>query len=186
MVTNSTRSTQNSKFKNQRVVQYPKEIINWSNFVQGHGHKPKRSLHKLQDSDSQKILKPAATVISESHCEKAANKPIESAMIEGRIPKNVFLDSGCECNIVDYTFLKQLSSQNCRIKILKTNAGNLSCANGSTMKVIGYTLLRIQIGTKTMRMKFAIVDSIFPNVYRNSINESRKYQHCSSMGLYKN
>ena len=85
MVTNSSRSNQNNKFKNQRVVQYPKEIINWSNFVEGHGHKPKTFLHKLQDN--QKILKPVATVISESHCEKAANKPIVTAMIEGRTPK---------------------------------------------------------------------------------------------------
>ena len=159
MVTSSTKKTQ---LHNQRATRYPKEIVNWSNFVEGHGQKPRKLLRKLEPN--QKVKKPAVTVISESRHEKAANKPVVSATVEGCIQKNVFLDSGCECNIVDFTFLKQLSTQNCNIKILKTNTGNLSCANGTSMKIIGYTILNIKIGTKSMKMKFAVVESIFPNV----------------------
>jgi len=144
---------------NKKSWQYPRDVVNWSNYIEGNGDKPKRPL-KSQRED--KNYEP--TIISASNPERAANKPVVPAVIEGSVPKNVFLDSGCECNIVDYSFLKELTKTNNDIRILRYKAGNLSCANGSRMEVIGHTLLNIKIGRKQMRMKFAVVSAIFPNV----------------------
>ena len=142
---------------------YSKEIMVWANFIEGDGQKPKH-ISMVTESKWEKKPKPAVTVISQSNPEKAANKPVVPAMIEGQVSKNVFLDSGCECNIIDYSFLKQLSSLNRHVKFLKTESGYLSCANGSKMKIFGYTTLSVKIGIKIMKMKFAVVESMFPNV----------------------
>lgn len=165
--TTGTKWTNHIRKNNTKMKQqiYPKEIVNWSNFIEGNGSKPKQPLLKADSNQVEKQLKrPTMTVISNSNPEKAANKPVVSAIVEGNVSKNIFLDSGCECNIVDFTFLRQLALQNNKIKFLRTNSGHLSCANGSKMEIIGYTTLNIIIGNKEMKMKFAVVESIFPNI----------------------
>ena len=41
---------------------------------------------------------------------------------------------------------------------------SLRCANGSSISVIGFSVLPITIGSKTIKLKMAVVDTIFPNV----------------------
>ena len=158
------KKRQVKKRQNTRIIvnsKYPKEVINWSNYIEGNGAQPKRPL-SFTDARNKSCHTP--TVISATCQEKAVNKPVIPAIVEGCVPKNIFLDSGCECNIVDYSFLKELSKTNNEIKILRSKAGNLSCANGSRMEVIGHTLLNVEVGSKRMRMKFAVVRSISPNI----------------------
>jgi len=157
--------------QNRTRKTYSKEIMNWYDYISGNGARPRKPLTKErndmkqeQTGHSRTSKRYAPTLISESRQEKAANKPVIPAVVEGKLRKNIFIDSGCECNIVDYSFLKSVSKVNPNTKILKTEGINLSCANGSPMKVIGYTVLNITVGQKSMKMKFTVVESIFPNV----------------------
>ena len=142
-----------SKFS--KDLQCPKKILIWENFVKGQGAKPRKPILKLNTY--------ASTVISKSNPEKAANKPIVSALVENEIEKNILFDTGCECNIVDQKFLRELTKVNPKIKYVKSN-GYLSCANGSPLKVIGHTVLNVQVGSRRMLIKFVVVSSIFPKM----------------------
>lgn len=135
---------------------YQKEILNWANYIEGNGAKPRKQLQQ------ERMYEP--TLISRSNPEKARYKPVIPAQIEANTTKNIFIDSGCECNIVDQSFLFELAKTNRDIKIVRCKAKNLSCANKSLMEVLGYTRLKITIGGKQMKLKFAIVESIFPNI----------------------
>lgn len=139
---------------NSKNKKYPKDVCVWNDYISGTTKRPRRPL-KRQSSP---------TLISNSRPEKARNKPVIPAVVEGHFGKNVFMDSGCECNIIDNSFLGKVSRVNSQIKMLKSSGGNLACANGSPMKIIGFTVLNLKIGPKTMRLKFTVVESIFPNV----------------------
>ncbi|MEL7307647.1 MAG: hypothetical protein AAGK05_07085 [Pseudomonadota bacterium] len=141
---------------------YPKEVHNWFNYVEGNGAQPRRRLTREEGIQSNRRYQP--TLISESRGEKAANKPVIPALVEGKISKNIFIDSGCECNIIDFSFLKSVSKVNPDVKFLKSDGGNLSCANGSPIKVVGHTILKLKVGGKSMQLKFTVVESIFPNI----------------------
>ena len=153
----------------RKKKEYPKDVINWANYVCGNGAKPRRPLENgrcavVRDQQKQKGSRYAPTLISESKEERARNKPVVPALIEGKIQKNIFFDSGCECNLIDYTFLKLISKANPNVKLLQSLGGTLSCANGSKMEVLGHTMLNVRVGNKSMYMKFAVVTSIFPNM----------------------
>ena len=178
VVNDKSKSVAVTDYKKEK--RYPQEIINWYNYISGQGSRPRKPITKEgNESEQQQRLphlwnrknrgdqsneKYPPTLISESRGEKAANKPVVPALVEGKIQKNVFIDSGCECNIIDYTFLKSVAKVSPNVKLLKAEGGSLSCANGSPIKVVGYTVLNIKIGFKSMQMKFAVVESIFPNV----------------------
>ena len=166
-VFNSTQRS--SKKVYAKKGKYPKNVINWTNYVSGNGAKPRKPLEKEGRGRTTEPLKEkksryAPTLISESKAERARNKPVVPALVEGKIQKNIFFDSGCECNLIDFTFLKAVSKVNPNVKLLQSSGGTLSCANGSKMEVLGHTMLNVRVGSKSMYMKFAVVASIFPNV----------------------
>lgn len=138
---------------------YPRDVECWNNYVHGHGNKPRSKLQR-ERSYSKSY---APTLISQSKKERAANKPVVEATLEGNFKKNIFLDSGCECNIIDLSYWRELAKSSDNIKMIP-HEGTLSCANGTPLNVVGYTLLKLNIGKKEMQLKFAIVESIFPNV----------------------
>jgi len=125
---------------------YDDEINRTADFING----VKQSSHR-----------PARTVISQSCSEYAANKPVVKCKI-ANVEKNVLFDTGCESNVVDYNFLKRLSKTN-HVKMLHMT-GNMKCANGSPIKIFGYTKLDVTIGDVKKRMQFTVLDEVFPNV----------------------
>ena len=126
-------------------VHYPKIVENWSNYVTGHCEKPRKSLF-----DSK-------TVISKSHLEFAANKPVVPCKIKN-FDKNILFDFGAENNVIDASFAKKLD-----LKIF-SKAGTMRCANGSPLAIKGYTACCVKIGEQSINCKFTVVDNIFPNV----------------------
>ena len=129
----------------QKAVSYPHDVINWSAYINGQGKQPKKPLHQ------------AKTVISKSNGEFAANKPVVPCKVEN-VSKNVLFDSGSECNVIDEAFHRRLG-----LKLWKKH-GNMRCANGSPLEIVGYTLVKLDVGGKTFICKFTVVREIFPNV----------------------
>ena len=143
----SQQMFQNSKKKsiyafNRKSKKYPQEIENWNSYINGHGKRPK-------------------TVISNSNSEQAANKPVVHCSIL-KSTKSVFFDSGSEGNVVDKSYFESLLRSKKHKFIQKRS--KLLCANGSTLDIVGYTLLNLKVGTKEIAAKFAVVDKIFPNI----------------------
>ena len=107
------------------------------------------------------LSKPSKTVITDSRSEHAENKPVVQCKVFGK-NKNILFDTGCESNVIDWTYLKSLSSLS-KIKILRAQ-GNMRCANGSIIKILGYTVLPLNIGGMIKEIKFTVVQAVFPNV----------------------
>ena len=128
---------------------YAKVVENWAQYINGQGGKPKS-------------YRKAETVISSGANESARDKPIVTIKIENQ-DKNMLFDTGCDCNVIDFTFFKTLTKINPKLKILPKKH-HLSCANGTRLSVIGYSLLTISLGAKEATVKFTIVDKLFPNV----------------------
>jgi hypothetical protein len=42
--------------------------------------------------------------------------------------------------------------------------GHLRCANGSPLKIIGYTYFKLNIGTNNIPMKYTVVENLFPKI----------------------
>lgn len=123
---------------------YPKNICAWAQYINGEGKMPKRSY--------------ARTVISSSRSEIARHKPVIQVKICDKY-KNVLLDTGCDTNVIDYSFLKSLTGGKIYYK-----SGTLKCANGSLINIMGYTILPLTIDSKTVRTKMTVVNEMFPNV----------------------
>jgi len=138
-----------NKLTVQKKKTYSSVVNNWAQYINGNGGMPKKPL------DQQ-------TKISVSHSEKVESKPIIGSKING-VQKNVLIDTGADCNVIDYNFFKKLASNDSSVKILPAR-GKLSCANSSSLNLIGYSNLHVQIGDNEIRTKFMIVDRIFPNV----------------------
>jgi len=128
---------------------YSKVVENWAQYIDGQGEKPK-------------IKQYSPTLITNSGTESARNKPIITIKAES-VPKNVLVDTGSDCNVIDLNFFKSLAKYNPSLKILP-KVNTLSCANGSKLSVIGYTILNFSIGGVCLSEKFTIVDKIFPNI----------------------
>lgn len=129
--------------KKQKPKTYPKYIENWAQYIAGQGKLPKSGV--------------ARTVISSSNDELARHKPIIKASIMN-IPKNVLIDSGCDTSVIDLNFLKKIGGK------IYYKDGSLRCANGSPMKIVGYSVLEVLIGSRKAKVKMTVVSSIFPNV----------------------
>lgn len=131
--------------RKSNVMKPNRNELNWTNYVNGNGSMPRRTITGSK------------TVISKTNPEHAANKPVVRAKVE-RQNKNIFLDSGSENNVMDKEFFlklgRPLHPANCALR----------CANGSPLKVIGYAVVGVQIGSKSFLTKFSIVDKIFPHV----------------------
>jgi len=146
--------TYNSKLK------YDDSIVQWANYIEGHSKKPEKPFYSL--SSQSKATFDGKTLISKHHKEKAANKPIVKCRIYGSTSPVLF-DSGAEINVIDKNFLCNLMEKNKNIKFFKCD-GVLNCANGSTMKILGYTGITVNIGVKAILFKFTVVNEIFPKV----------------------
>jgi hypothetical protein len=127
----------------------------WEEYVKGNCRRP------MED----KVDHPkrgAKTVISESRSEPSANKPLIYGKCEGQDTK-ILLDTGAEMNVIDGALFRQLAQSNKKIS-LNRNSANIVCANGTKIKSLGTTFLRLNIGNCQSDQKFTIVESIFPKV----------------------
>ena len=132
------------KIRKAENMQY---IDTWLEYVNGNAKKPILSGKKC-----------ARTVISQTNPERAKNKPVVSCRVEG-YKKNIFFDSGCENNVIDLNYLKQL-----RCKVLWRSNGFMKCANGSPIKIMGYAVVNVSIGKFNFNCKCTVVNEIFPNL----------------------
>ena len=130
------------------------EVVNlWSNFINGNGAKPKEQLVNR---------KYPATLISCTNSEPARNKPVVGGFCEG-MKATVFLDSGAEMNVVDHEYWSGLQKTDNNIKLIPS-VSQIKCANGITMNVMGYTHLRLEIGSVKVTQRFTVVKNMFPKI----------------------
>jgi hypothetical protein len=147
-------SSNTSTIKKRSKTKYPEDVLIWSNYIINNGIKPKEVFQQLK--------KPTKTVISKSRSEFAANKPLVKCVVKSNYV-NALFDSGAESNVADYQFVKELMNHNTDIKIIHRN-GSLRCANGSLIKIIGYSYFPIKIGEEEIYMKFTVVEKLFPRI----------------------
>lgn len=138
---------------------YSKDINSWAQYIDGHGDRPKRHLKKYGCKSE---ITSKYTRISLSNSEPAKNKPVVKGTIAGE-ERNFLLDSGAETNVLDKELFKRLKEKNGTVKFIPQSS-SLKCANGSLLEVIGYTVLRVQIGGVAENVKFTVVGEIFPKV----------------------
>ena len=138
---------------------YPKEIENWGNYINGFTAKPRR---KINRHHSARDFNDAKTLISKSHSEIAANKPVIGCVVEAENVSTLF-DSGAESNVADFAFVQNLMRRNPSIRFIRRE-GQMRCANGTPIRVCGYTYIKLQIGSKVKAMKFTVVDKLFPKL----------------------
>ena len=85
------KSTQRSSKKvYAKKEKYPRNVINWTNYVSGNDDKPRKPLEKegrTTEPLKEKKSRYAPTLISESKAERARNKPVVPALVEGKIQK---------------------------------------------------------------------------------------------------
>ena len=140
------------------------EIDEWLNFVNGDGEKPMHS-DKPSDFSKQK----ATTVISRSNVELARNKPVVSCIVEGR-SKNVFFDTGSENNVIDFEYVKSIGC-----KMIERQSGHMKCANGTPLKIMGYAVVNVSVGTYNFKCKCTVVEKIFPNLIIGLKTQKRQF-----------
>ena len=135
----------------KRTITYPPEVEEWNRYIYNNGPKPKQTITR------------AKTMISRTCNEHAENKPVAVCRIAA-INKSVLFDTGSVSNVIDNEFFENVRRNNqASVKLMK-KSGSLRCANGSPIRIIGYTMLNVTIGTKVCRAKFTVVDRISPHV----------------------
>lgn len=143
-----------------------RNVEDWVKYVCQGRRKPKTvimdNVSKHKSTNVRQVNYDGKTVISSSSLETAHNKPVIDGVVDGSA-KRLFFDSGCESNVMDYAYFLKLARRNSAIKILR-KSGRLSCANGSPMKIIGYSIINVGMGKQQQPMKFSIVNQISPNV----------------------
>ena len=147
--------------KSRAPVKRNEEVEKWTAYIYGNGAKPR--------------TKSSPTLISRSRPERAANKPLVRAEIEGTEAK-VFLDSGAELNVIEESFVKSLLAHNKNIKIQQSDV-YIRCANDSRMKGLGKVCLNMSLNGCHMRQTFTIVRGLFPKV----IVGIRQMKRCNIM-----
>ena len=148
----SLKNNQNQNSTRRFSVNENLNAERWTNFILGHGAKPKEN--------SRKICAP--TLISKSNAEPAKNKPVVSGRCFG-VGTNFFVDSGAEVNVVSHQFVQSLINQQFPVKFSPTNS-RIQCANGSKMAVFGEAVLSLDIGGVRIAQKFTVVDNLFPKI----------------------
>ena len=63
------------------------------------------TIHQIDKVEKPKSSRKAETDISSGANESARDKPIVTIKIENQ-DKNMLFDTGCDCNVIDFTFLK--------------------------------------------------------------------------------
>lgn len=145
-------SSQAETTRKKKIVQ-PKKLSNeemecekWVEYIYGKGRKPKYQ----------------KTLISESRSEGAANKPLVCGKCEGTVTK-LFLDTGAETNVMDASFFRELQSKNKNLKLIASKSV-IRCANGSTMRSLGITFVKLSFGNVNTIAKFTVVRDLFPRI----------------------
>ena len=131
-----------------KSVNYPDDIVKIDEYIRG----------VRQKFPAQRDQR---TMISNSRSEPAANKPIIKGKVE-QIEEKIFLDSGAESSIMDLKLFQTIRSKE-GAKLFRSNK-TLTCANGSPIKVIGYSFINVNIGNKINKIKMTIVDKLFPRI----------------------
>lgn len=147
-INDKTLSKVKTNHKDRPNKTYSREIIQLDEYIQGKRNKFPG-------------YKGCKTLISESRSEPALNKPIVNGTIEDRNEK-IFLDTGAESSVVDFNLFQSIRKEN-GLKLFQSNK-SLQCANGSKMKVIGCSFINIKLGDIKKRLKFIVVDNLFPKV----------------------
>ena len=135
-----------------RNINKGNQVQQWVNFVNGGNSRPNKPIHQLG----------AATVISRSHSERAANKPIIIGSCETLEAKMLF-DTGAEVNLIDSGFLMDIQKQNPQIAVSPSRR-TIKCANNSTMCTRGSVWLSFRVGSQTISAQFTVAESLFPKV----------------------
>jgi hypothetical protein len=65
--------------------------------------------------------------------------------------------------VADLAFVQGLQKRGLRVRIIN-KAGRIRCANGSYMRIIGYTYFPLTIGSTSHHVKFTVVESLFPKL----------------------
>jgi hypothetical protein len=120
----------------------------WVEYIYGNASKPNHRAPK--------------TLISQSRSEGAANKPL----VQGKCDEthvNIFLDSGAETNVMDADFYYKICEKNREIKLTPTNQ-IIRCANGTKMRPLGITFVRLSFGNVDTVAKFTVVEKLFPRI----------------------
>lgn len=132
---------------NKKIDNQNDEINEIIQYVEYNGPKPKT----------------CQTVISETHAEKARNKPIIRGILEGYRGK-VFLDSGAETNIIDSDLFRKLQTVKPNLPFIP-RISFMRCANNSKLKCMGVTFINVRFGQKNHKLRFLVVEHIFPRVF---------------------
>ena len=136
----------NTKHLPENRIRYPERIIQLSDYIEGKTNRFPKS----------------ETVISKSHPEGAANKPIVYGKCHGKNEK-LFCDTGAEINVIDADHFRSIQHNKAPIKLHK--AGKIiRCANNSKMNVMGWARLEIEIGSSSRLCKVWVVPNLFPRV----------------------
>lgn len=138
------RVAQKKKYK----AKDDEEVVNWLNYIEKNGRRPKPS---------------GKTVISNSHSEKAVNKPIVRGKLAGMNGK-IFFDSGSELNLINYDTAQALKNVSKTVKF-SGKEYSISCANGSKMNSCGCVTLDVELGGIVSRQEFVMVKNLFPRVF---------------------
>ena len=153
-------SVQVKSTREKKHAKYPEDVIALGNYIEGRGPKPRY----LTTQKSRWIKQCPPTTISSTRSELAVNKPVVECRVDNDFKVAALFDSGAESNVVDSNFLKSIQKiKGSNAKFIKKN-GSLQCANGSLMRVLGYAVFSLEIGTALVRSKYCVVDSIFPKV----------------------
>lgn len=130
------------------------QVEKWCDYIEHGTGRPRQPLRKGALS--------TYTRISSSESESAHNKPIVRSTLLGR-QLSVLVDSGAESNVADYQFVQDVMKEDPFIKFVPKN-GSLRCANGSPLRIVGFTYLTLKIGSSNIAAKFTVVERIFPRV----------------------
>ena len=142
----------NKKQKSKRTKQrpsYPQYILDLEEYVQG-----KRTKRNIRFEETE-------TLITTGRMEKAKNKPIIKGLCHGK-PSKIFLDTGAEINVIDRSFVRQLSKH----KSVRVHPASkvIRCANNSRLNVDGWVRLSITVGGQQRDCKFWVIGNLFPKL----------------------
>ena len=144
------RNQKQAMQKRVQTVHYPDYINEMYEYIQGNRSKKNTRFEENE------------TLITESHSEKARNKPLVRGLCHGRSAK-IFLDTGAEINVIDKTFVTQLSREDSFIRINRASKV-IRCANNSRLNVEGWTHIRVSVAGLQRKCKFWVIDNLFPKV----------------------
>lgn len=134
--------------KPRKVSYQEAEAEQWAAFIHGDAGRPR--------------IKAAPTLISTSRLERAANKPLVHAKIEG-VATKVLFDTGAELNVIDEEFFNALRQANPSLRT-RPSTTIIRCANDTRMTSSGTVTLDLIMDNCRMRQTFTIVKGMFPRV----------------------